>query len=82
MVVIPQDRNHYQCNLYLFFILGELYHIDDKYIRILTKLAIAFVMGYLFIRYRKQGMIASKVINIYIDHSSGFLSYGFPNAYK
>ena len=31
-----------------FFILGELYHIDDKYIRILTKLAIAFVMGYLF----------------------------------
>lgn len=61
-----------------FFILGELYHIDDKYIRILTKLAIAFVMGYLFIRYRKQGMIASKVINIYIDHSSGFLSYGFP----
>lgn len=28
-----------------FFILGELYHIDNGYIRILTKFAIAIIMG-------------------------------------
>lgn len=38
-----------------FFILGELYHIDDKYIRILTKSAIAFVMGYLFYKIPQAG---------------------------